>query len=248
MIRINLLAAERPGKEKKAAGGPPGAFQAYVFLALFGGGAAVLCGFLWFMKSSTIDDLDKQMATASKRKQELQAIKLQVEQYEAQKRTLDAKIQLIETLQSQQSGPVHMLDEVSRSLPEFLWLTSLEQAGGGLRFKGESSGLLAVADFMTKLQQAGGPACSEAAADRAPDRSTCYFESVELQSTVQQANLVQFEVAAQFRNVYPKLKGGPPPAAPAPAATASAPAAAAEPAAKPSAAPATSPAAPAKKS
>ncbi len=229
MIRINLLAAERPTQKKKAAGGgggAPGSLQALLFLGLFAGGAAVFCGFLWFVKEASIRELDNQIEQAKKRQLELQAIKQKVDEYEAQKRTLDAKISLIEKLQAQQSGPVHLLDEVSKALPEFVWLTSMDQTGNVIRFKGESNGLSSVADFMTKLQQAGAPVCAEPPPpDRPPDRSLCYFNGVELQTSVQQSGsqVVTFEVSASFDNVYPKIKaaaaapaGG---AKPAPAAT-----------------------------
>jgi len=236
MIRINLLATERPaaGGKKRAASSAapsaPGALQAYLFLVLFAGGTALFCGFLWFVKSASIRELDSQIESAKKRQQELQAIKAKVDEYEAQKRMLDAKINLIEKLQQEQSGPVHLLDEVSRALPDFVWLTSLEQNGNTLSFKGESNGLSSVADFMTKLGQAGAPGCSEPTpADRPADRSMCYFSAVELKSSVQQtSNVVQFEVSAQFQNVYSKMKAGGAPGASAGAAppAASAPAAA----------------------
>ena len=42
MIRINLLAADKPeaGKKKTSSAAAPGAVQAYLFLGLFAGGAA----------------------------------------------------------------------------------------------------------------------------------------------------------------------------------------------------------------
>jgi hypothetical protein len=239
MIRINLLAADRPAAGKKRAsaapsgggGGAPGALQAYLFLVLFAGGTAVFCGFLWFVKSASIRELDSQIEQAKKRQLELQAIKAKVDEYEAQKRTLDAKINLIEKLQQEQSGPVHLLDEVSRALPEFVWLTNMDQTGATVSFKGESNGLSSVADFMTKLGQAGAAVCSEPTpADRPADRSLCYFNNVELKSSVQQPNnVVQFEVSAQFQNVYPRMKTAGAPGAPAGAPPATQPAAPAAP-------------------
>ena len=45
MIRINLLAADRPTKKKKSAGVPaaPGSVQAYLLLTVFAGGAVLAC-------------------------------------------------------------------------------------------------------------------------------------------------------------------------------------------------------------
>jgi len=209
MIRINLLAAERPTQKKKAAAAPPGSFQAYLFLVLFAGGAAVLCAALWWFKEATLKDLDNKISVAQDRQRQLQAIKAKVDEYEKQKRTLDAKINLIEQLQEQQSGPVHLLDETSRALPDFVWLTGLDQTGGQIRFKGESNGLSSVADFIQNLQHSGASSCGEpAAADRPADRGSCYFPKVELQSSADVSNVINFEVAADYQNAYKRIRAG----------------------------------------
>ena len=190
MIRINLLTAERPTAKKKTASAP-GALQAYLFLFLFGGGALLACAGLWWLKTASIADLDKKIGDGKKRQAELQAIKVQVDQFLARKRILDAKVKLIEELKSQQSGPVHMLDEISKALPDFVWLTTLEQSGNTVRFAGESNGLTSVADFISNLQRSG------------------WFppEKVELVSSTETNNIVTFQLQAEFR----------PPAAAAPA-------------------------------
>ncbi len=226
MIRINLLAAERTGQKKKAPSAAPGALQAYIFLALFGGGALVVCGFLWWLKSSSIESLANEIAQTQKRQQELQAIKAKVDEYENQKRMLDAKISLIEKLQAEQSGPVHMLDEISRALPDFVWLTSMDQTAAAIRLKGESNGLTSVADLITNLQRAGAPACAELAGQgRQADRSLCYFGKVELVSSTEANGIVTFEVSAAFSNVSKQIKAAAS-GAPAGASPAAAPAAA----------------------
>ena len=48
-----------------------------------------------------------------------------------------------------------MLDEISKALPDFVWLTSLDQTGAAVRFTGQSNGLTAVADFISALQRSG---------------------------------------------------------------------------------------------
>jgi type IV pilus assembly protein PilN len=205
MIRVNLLAPERPTTRKKAAvAAAPGSFQAYLFLTLFGGGALVLCAALWWFKTASIRELDGKIATAQARQKELQAIKAKVDEYERQKRMLDAKIQLIERLQEQQSGPVHLMDEVSRALPEFVWLTGMDQTGNTIRFKGESNGLTSVADFITNLQHAGAPQCAEPGNT---DKSQCYFPRVDLQTSTQGAsNVINFEVSADYQNAFNRMK------------------------------------------
>ena len=41
----------------------------------------------------------------------------EVEQFEAQKQQLQQRVSLIEQLRKGQTGPVHMLDQISRALP-----------------------------------------------------------------------------------------------------------------------------------
>ena len=61
MIKVNLV-GEKPSKKtkQKKASTPsaPGAVQAYLFLALFAGGAAVLCAALYWYQSSKLARLD----------------------------------------------------------------------------------------------------------------------------------------------------------------------------------------------
>lgn len=203
MIRINLLAADKPEASKKKAAAAPGAVQAYMILALFAGGALLASLGLWWIKTTNIQELDEKIGAAKKRQAELQAIKVQVEQFERRKRILDAKVKLIEQLKAQQSGPVHMLDEVSKSLPDFVWLTSLDQSGARIVMSGESNGLTAVADFIQNLQRSG------------------WFPKVDLVSSQEQNNVVQFQVSAEFQ---PQASPAVAPAAAAGAAPAAAPA------------------------
>ena len=200
MIRINLLTADRPTSKKKAAPSAPGAFQAYLFLILFGGGALLGSAALWWLETARIADLDTKITQAKKRQAELQAIKVQVDQFLAKKRILDAKVKLIEQLKAQQSGPVHMLDEISKALPDFVWLTSLDQTGNTVRFAGESNGLTSVADFISNLQRTG------------------WFPKVDLVSSTEANNVVTFALQAEFRAQAPPAAGPPGPVAVAPAA------------------------------
>jgi type IV pilus assembly protein PilN len=189
MIRVNLLQerkAPAPGRAAKVAGAPsvPGAFQAYALLTLFVGGAAFVCAAWWWIQSSRIKELDRLIAADQKRQQDLMAIKKQVDEFQLKKQLLENKVTLIETLKLEQKGPVHMLDEISKALPDFVWLTTMDQAvTGNLKFKGEANGLTAVADFISALQRSG------------------WFPTAELgtsQSTKE--NLYTFEVNALFKD------------------------------------------------
>src|SRR5205085_426378 len=57
----------------------------------------------------------------------LHSIIAQVQQFEQQKAQLQQRVLLIEQLRKEQTGPVHILDQVSRALPSMVWLLSLKQ-------------------------------------------------------------------------------------------------------------------------
>jgi type IV pilus assembly protein PilN len=183
MIRINLLAAERPvAGKKKAAASAPGATQAYLLLGLFVGGAILASAGLYFYKQSQIQDLDTKIAAAQERQRQLQDIKRQVDDLEKKRATFQRKVDLIEQLKSEQSGPVHMLDEISKQLPEFVWLSGLQQNGPQVILSGQSNSLTAVADFILALQRSG------------------WFPTVDLTSTTEENNIVTFALDARFVN------------------------------------------------
>jgi type IV pilus assembly protein PilN len=183
MIRVNLTGAERAAQKRKVSTpSAPGAVQAYLFLALFGGGAALLCAALWWYESAKIRDLDGRITVAEKRQKELQAIKVQVDALEAKRATFQKKVDLIERLKAEQTGPVHMLDEVSKALPDFVWLTAMDQTGPNIKFTGESSGLTSIADLIAALERSG------------------WFPNVDLTSSVEANNIVTYVLTASFLN------------------------------------------------
>jgi type IV pilus assembly protein PilN len=163
----------------------PGAVQAYLILALFAGGAIVLCAALYWYQSAKLQRLDADIAAAQQRQKELQAIKLQVDALEAKRATFQRKVDLIERLKADQSGPVHLVDEISKALPDFVWLTALEQAGDSIRLSGQGNGLTSVADFISALQRSG------------------WFPDVDLVSSTQSTqpeNVITFQLLARFKD------------------------------------------------
>ncbi len=184
MIRINLLAPERAAKKKSGGGGPSlpsgGALQSYLFLVLFAGLALVACGALWWFQSNKLKDLDTRIAADTKRRQDLQAIEVQVKAFQQKKATLENKVAVIEMLRAAQKSPVHMLDEVSQALPDYVWLTKMDETRGSVAFGGESNSLAAVADFISALQTSG------------------WFPVVELVSSKEANSLVTFNLRGNF--------------------------------------------------
>jgi type IV pilus assembly protein PilN len=184
MIRINLVAPERAAKAKAKAGPalPAGALQSYILLALFAGGALVLCAGAWWLQSNKLKDLEVRIAADEKRQSDLQAISQQVDQFQQRKGILENKVLVIEQLRLAQKSPVHMLDEISKAVPDFVWLTSMDETRGALRFLGQSNSLAAVADFISGLQRSG------------------WFPQVDLGSSQEAQNIVNFTVTGTFKD------------------------------------------------
>jgi type IV pilus assembly protein PilN len=188
MIRINLLAPERAAaKEKKVRGpaiapGAPGALQSYLLLVLFVGGALLVCAGLWWVQTAKLRSLDTRIAADEKRMRDLQAIKAQVDAFQQKKAMLENKVAVIEKLQLAQKSPVHMLDEISKALPDYVWLTDMDEATGSLKFKGQSNTLASVADFISALQRSG------------------WFPTVDLVNSQDQNNLINFDLSGLFRD------------------------------------------------
>ncbi len=100
---------------------------------------------------------------------------------------------------------MHLLDELSKALPDFVWLSNLDQAGNQIRLQGQSNSLTSVADFITALQAAGSDAygCGK---NNPLDRSMCWFPDVNLVSATEATNLVTFALQASFSNPEAILK------------------------------------------
>ena len=76
-------------------------------------------------------------------------------EFEAQSAELARRIALIEELRGGQGGPVRMLDQVSRGLPEGVWLTELRQEGANITIQGRATNLTVLSDLVVALESSG---------------------------------------------------------------------------------------------
>ena len=153
MIRINLLAAERESKKKKATfqSGQKITVACSLVLVLTG----VLIGWRYLAIQRESAKLDEDIAKAQTEATRLHAVIQQVQQFEQQKAQLQQRVVLIEQLRKSQTGPVHMLDQVSRSLPPMLWLTEMKQDDSSVTIDGRSTTQTGVSDFVGNLEGSG---------------------------------------------------------------------------------------------
>lgn len=150
MIRINLLAVER-GAGKRAVL-IPAAHRITIAASLILLATALLIGWWFWSLRQTSQQLDEDLARAEAETQQLQSVLAQVQKFETRKAQLQQRVTLIEQLRRGQAGPVHILDEISKAVPERLWFTELTQKGDEITIAGMTTSLTGLSDFVANLE------------------------------------------------------------------------------------------------
>jgi len=157
MIKINLLAeGKRPIIARKAKASflqineGNQANWAMAGLILVGLIAAVVW---YFLLGSQIARKQGEIRVAQKEVDELQQVIKEVQEYEAKLKELNHKVEVITTLKENQRGPVVIMDEVSRALPELVWLTRMDVTPTTINFAGSAFNMSAVANFIDNLDR-----------------------------------------------------------------------------------------------
>lgn len=150
MIRINLLGGERQVRKKKAIAFDAGK-QLTVACSLVLVLAAAGIGYWYYALDLASAQVDRDIAAAQQEQLRLQSVIREVNAFDAQRTELQQRVSLIQQLRSGQSVPVQLLDVVSKSVPDMLWLTELEQKGSNVTIQGQSTTLIALSDFVGNL-------------------------------------------------------------------------------------------------
>jgi type IV pilus assembly protein PilN len=152
MIRINLLAVDR-GPVKKARGTVvTSAQRVTIGAALILLTTLVTVGWWYWSLHTTGIRLDEEIVKAETEAQQLRSVLAQVQKFETRKAVLQQRVTLIEQLRRGQTAPVHVLDEVSKALPDRLWLVSMSQRDKDFTIEGRSTSLTALSDFVANLE------------------------------------------------------------------------------------------------
>ena len=152
MIRINLLGVERQVARKTASFSflDPNQRATFACVVIFGATALGVGG--WYLSLSTrAAALDTEIAAAQAEVTRLNKVLVEVKRAEDRRGQLQQRVAIIEELRRGQGVPVQMLDHVSRSMPDFLWLTALEQKPDDVTIEGRTTTLISLADFVANL-------------------------------------------------------------------------------------------------
>jgi len=152
MIKINLLVEARAERVSKAPLISVGTANVNNYLLL---GALILAigwvGLRYWQLSSRLSDVKAEVAVNQREYDRLKPIIEEVEAYKKKNAELRHKIEVIEQLKANQFGPVRLMDEVSKALPELLWLTDLSVSGTATSMRGQALNENAVANFIANL-------------------------------------------------------------------------------------------------
>ena len=153
MIRINLLPV-RAAKKKET-------LQQQLIIAGLSLGVVLLA--IIYMEvsiSNKIDDVNKKIASINQEINKLKKEEKYSEEIKKKKKIVESKLKIIEDLDKKKSGPVHLMDELSMSipfepeakLPKKIQINSLKDSGGTLELKGFALDNEVIAGFMTNLE------------------------------------------------------------------------------------------------
>ena len=150
MIRINLLAERRSVKAVSKG------FQAGQKITVIGSLLLVLTlvgvGWRYWAIGQQEAQVAREVADAQREELRLAEILKQVQAFEARKQQLQQRVALIDELRKGQTAPVHMVDQISRALPDMTWLTGLRQEGYTLTLQGRCLTLTSLSDFVGNLE------------------------------------------------------------------------------------------------
>jgi type IV pilus assembly protein PilN len=145
MIHINLLPV-RAAKKKEF-----GRQQLVLFVLLL-----VLAGignyFVYNRFESQVKALDKQITSTRAEIAQLEKTIGEVKSIKEDKKALEDKLKILDTLKKGRTGPVKVLDELAMVVPEKVWLLDFAEQGGGVTMAGQASSYEDLSTFSKKLK------------------------------------------------------------------------------------------------
>ena len=113
--------------------------------------SVVIAGAWWWAKNRELADWQQKIRVAQVELDRLVEIRKKGEYYKAQKERLERQIQLVTDLKKQQDVPVHILDQISKKLPEFLWLEGMSVNNNQVSLNGKATTYNAVTNFYNNV-------------------------------------------------------------------------------------------------
>ena len=172
MIRINLLSIPKSKRGKRTAAAPAvsgsGPNLMIVALVVVVLTAGVNLGW-WYKLNHEGQRIAAAMAKADKENRELLQVKARVEQKNKQAELYQKRVDVIDRLRAQQSGPKQLLAMIGDTVnsTDAVWLNKMNEDGPNINIEGTALSIDAVANLMANLKRTG------------------YFKTVEMKESYQ---------------------------------------------------------------
>jgi type IV pilus assembly protein PilN len=158
LIKINLV---REGRAVRAAGGTspiaaasaggPAKLNNILVISLTLVGLLLASGY-WFMYNRRLAERKETVRLRKVEADKLESIIRDVENYQKRKESLQNRINLINELKQNQKGPVRIMDQISKDLPDLVWLDTMSIASGSISVTGRGLNPNAVANFVENIK------------------------------------------------------------------------------------------------
>ncbi len=145
MIKINLLPVR--AAQKKESIRQQISVLMLVLVAVFSGIAYVHISI-----NNEINDVEERITMVNAEIESLKRKTGEVDDFKKKKRELLEKLNIIDTLSKNKTGPVLILDMFSQMIPEKMWLEKLKQVGNKVDIEGVALDNETIAIFFTSLK------------------------------------------------------------------------------------------------
>jgi len=193
MIRINLLGAPKPKSKRSAAFTMPSLDFNVSSPMMLVAAVVVIAGLVnagyWYMLDRQKKVIAEQMQVAEAKNRELADIKARYLERQRQKEAYQRRVDVIDQLRNNQSGPVSLLSMIGDTVngTEAVWLNSMQDQGASVAIDGTALSSDAVANLITNLQKTG------------------FFKNIEIKESYQDEGIKDMQ-AFQFTLTCEKAK------------------------------------------
>ncbi len=155
MIKVNLL-KDHTVRVRKPFVKPTVSRIGLIYLAIFLLGAGAMGTWTIYLRQQINAGIQKRNRLRIEEAR-LQALKKEIQQFEILKQQRQSRIDVIEKLKEEQTGPVLLLNTILQSIPRegVLWLTSLTQKESSIKIVGYTQNTEVIPDLITNLASSG---------------------------------------------------------------------------------------------
>ncbi len=154
MIKVNLVPEEQRKKVREVKFKKPSLripkFD-MIFSVLLLGAAIAGVFFLNFQKDLKLKKLDSDIANAQRQLKELEKERKMVEDIERQQAELKEWVSLVQSLNEGRALHFHVMDELNKLKPEYMWLISFEESNQSFKLNGKTFSNYMISNFLDRL-------------------------------------------------------------------------------------------------